>query len=800
LGAITAAHVATALVSLPAVFSTAAAAAPVPARADASRASRPSGVAPPRAPSGPPLTQAGSPSAVSPASEGGTASATQGDPLVGNGLGSPLCSRRNELPAVTRSHCETSDFVAGAAPTGNYGIDVHINTGLFGLSSGGLLSVVQDLFVTPLWTALVWAVHALVVMLEWAFSLDLLAIDATGGLSARLRQMQAAMTEPWLPLALAVASSLAVYRGLVLRRVGEAMAQSTVMCLMMLAALWLIADPRGTVGAVAQWADQASIGTLATAARGSPAGGTGALAASMADVFAAAVEGPWCYMEFGSVAWCRDPERRDPALRSAALKIAAGELALIGCKPGALSYESCTAPGSDAARALERSARLLREAGTNGAMFLALPANGAARNSINESGSLLRALCRTNDATHCVGPSAAAAEFRTDGGTWARVAGLLLIIAGAVGMLLLLGFIALQLLTAALFSLLYLLLAPAMVLAPAFGDAGHAAFRRWSASLAAAVMSKLVFALLLGVVLAVLTILASLPVGWWMQWLLMSAFWWGAFSRRHRAFALVDGAHWHEGGTRGPSLTRAAGSLREPRRALARSGGRMLAKDGPPLTGRRAWTRPPAAPRLPPGALQSSLSRIDRQAARSARHERRDALAVLRDAPQIEEAIRNSEERLFRLGRAHLGADLTGNTRRALEINHRAERLQEELVADAGRLAYARRALAGREAPDDTVSPARVRELSDLFDEQARLPPARAAAGAGRDYASLAPLAGVGRTEYEALSPSAKRGVRVEVDRELGERAARVPPARAGSEESGGGASDEHVDPTHESR
>ena len=33
---------------------------------------------------------------------------------------------------------------------------------------------VQDLFVTPLWMALVWVVHALVVMLEWCFTLDLL--------------------------------------------------------------------------------------------------------------------------------------------------------------------------------------------------------------------------------------------------------------------------------------------------------------------------------------------------------------------------------------------------------------------------------------------------------------------------------------------------------------------------------------------------------------------------------------------------------------------------------------------------
>ena len=77
-------------------------------------------------------------------------------------------------------------------------------------------------------------------------------------------------------------------------------------------------------------------------------------------------------------------------------------------------------------------------------------------------------------------------------------------------MLLLLGFIALRLLAAALFSLLYLLLAPAAVLAPAFGEGGRAVFRKWAAQLLGAVVSKLLFSFLLGVVLAIVTLLSGL--------------------------------------------------------------------------------------------------------------------------------------------------------------------------------------------------------------------------------------------------------------------------------------------------
>ena len=55
--------------------------------------------------------------------------------------------------------------------------------------------------------------------------------------------------------------------------------------------------------------------------------------------------------------------------------------------------------------------------------------------------------------------------------------GLFLIWIGVLGMVLLLGFIALHLLGAAIASLFLLLLAPAAVIAPALGDGGRAAFR-----------------------------------------------------------------------------------------------------------------------------------------------------------------------------------------------------------------------------------------------------------------------------------------------------------------------------------
>jgi len=79
--------------------------------------------------------------------------------------------------------------------------------------------------------------------------------------------MQRTFTEPWLTLALACASVLAAYNGLVRRRVTETVGQAFLLLAMTAAGMWVMLDPAGTVGAVGGWANQASLGTLAVTAR-----------------------------------------------------------------------------------------------------------------------------------------------------------------------------------------------------------------------------------------------------------------------------------------------------------------------------------------------------------------------------------------------------------------------------------------------------------------------------------------------------------------------------------------------------
>ncbi len=731
--------------------------------------------------------------------QAGGSPGTEADPLVSNGLGSPLCSGPpggSALPPAARRNCETSGFVAAATPTGNFGIDVHIDTGLLGLSSAQLLAIVQNLLVTPLWMALVWAVHALVVMLEWCFTIDLLEGDTLrGGVARGLHEMQATVTMPWLATVLAIAAVLCAYQGLVRRRVAESLAQALMALAMMAGGIWVTVDPAGTVGALGDWANRASLGTLAVTARGSPGDPGGALAASMGLVFATTIEVPWCYLEFGDVDWCRNPSRLDPQLRAAALALASSELDGVGC--GRVPVPAGCSDGSGTnVTAIEHSARLLRAAHTNGAIFLALPPNGPERNAINDPTSLLRAICRSETATDCHGSAAAAAEFRTNHGTWSRVGGLLLITAGVLGMLLLLCFLALRLLGAAIFSLVYLMLAPAAALAPALGETGRAVFRKWVTQLFAAVVSKLLFAFLLGVVLAILAILEHLQaLGWWTRWLLMSAFWWGLFARRHQVVQLASGARGEEQARRArrPVLRRVNETLdararmqqrvrnarersRRPAPALARETAHT--PRGLPTRGTTVGTA--GAPGASPGATIGDATQSGVTAGAAAAGSRTtarsgDGRLHPGATPSVlaqSQADGADAARLSLVADQQAQALAAGNPRRAARLSARKQRIELEARSEASLDRRPERAV-GRDRADAEARHAR------FLDAQARLAAggegSRAGSGGTPSYAALAGIAGYGRREYRQLDAAGKHAARSLIDRELTAHRERAP-------------------------
>jgi hypothetical protein len=732
-----------------------------------------------RAPREPPLGTGTT--SLSPEAEGSASvSESGGDPLVDNGLGSPLCREgaQAELSPTGARACRISHFDAAQAPTGNYGFDVHID--------GGVTDVANDVDAEVLngvqwsWTLLVAIVHGVIVMLEWCYSLDLLNSSKINGITQRLRETRATFTQPWLELALAVAAMLALYHGIVRRRVSQTLGETALMAVMMLGGLWVIVNPLGTIGALDAWANEASLGTLAAVTSGTPEHAGRTLEESMRSIFSGAIGGPWCYMEFGDVRWCEDSVVSDPRLHTTALEIATKEQAAIG----------------------RQSAELLRGARKNGELFLALPANGQPRNGIHPFGptesqdGLFNVLCGSGKEP-CHGPTAGEAEFRTGGGTLWRIAGLFLFWIGVLGMVLLLGFIGIRLLTAALFSLFFLLLAPAAVIAPALGDGGRAAFRKWVTRLLGAVCSKLIYSFLLGVVLLMQrTVMSAASFGWAAQWALVSTMWWWLFVKRYEIDGLIHGEH------------RGAGKLHEHRSLLRRV--RERAQNPPELVRAGKWvkdrlrTQPPSVARrrkLEQAGLARAQGIADGQVKRSLEREHGEAHALVRAAPQTEARISAKRTQLERVQRAHVaaraqaaearsareaalnGAKLSSplereragarlraeehaHDRQALRLQDRMNRLRAEIDGEQGSLTTARRTVAEGEKAKRTSGSVSTREQAEKYgrflDEQAALP-----AGKARDYAAAAGIADYGRRQYEALDTRGKRAARLEIDREL---------------------------------
>jgi hypothetical protein len=730
--------------------------------------------APVRAPSKPPLGSGGT--VLAPEDEGASAvSESGGDPLVDNGLGSPLCREgaEAELSSTGARACRISHFDAAQAPTGNYGFDVHINRGVTDVANDVDAEVLNG--VQWSWTLLVAVVHGVIVMLEWCYSLDLLNSSKINGITQRLRETQATFTRPWLELALAVASMLALYHGIVRRQISQTLGETALMAVMMLGGLWVIVNPLGTIGALDAWANEASLGTLAAVTSGTPEHSGRTLEESMRSIFSGAIGGPWCYMEFGNVRWC-ESTHMDARLAAAGHRIATRERAKVG----------------------NQSSELLSAARTNGELFLALPANGAQRNSINDSGSLFNTLCAGSEEP-CHGPTAGEAEFRTGGGTLWRIAGLFLFWIGVLGMVLMLGFIGVRLLMAALFSLFFLLLAPAAVIAPALGDGGRGAFRKWVTRLLGAVCSKLIYSFLLGVVLLMQrTLMSAASFGWAAQWALVSTMWWWLFVKRHEIDDLVYGEHRGAHQHQHRSLLRRARERVERPPEMVRAA--KWAKD-------KLRTPPPSVERrrkLAQAGLKRAKGIADAQVRRTFEREHGEAHALVRAAPETEARISAKHARLEQVQGEHaaaqakaeeakrareaalsdpkvysslkrkdtaaqFGVQEESHRRRAAELQGQMGRLHGEIARDQGSLATARRTVESAEQSKHGTggtpyTRAQAKERARFLDAQAALPAGE------RDHARAAGIAGYGRREFEALGAGAQQVARSEIDQELAVR------------------------------
>lgn len=480
---------------------------------------RPATAATPSTVAGPPAPQTSTTSAPT---------APYADPLRALGASSPAC--RGALSPRARSNCRRTGAAEHAYPLSSYGFDVQVGFSVTHLERS-FLGALQNL-AALLWMALVYLLKATLLLLEWAFSIDLLGTAMPGVRNALTVLHTRVIGEPWMLTAISVAGLWGIWRGLVQRQATGAMAGLAATVLLMAGGLVILARPEQTVGYASHLANDAALGIL-SATNGH---GTNAPTQSLADatigVFDQIVRDPWCALEFGSVTYCDERPAADRRVTNADVW---------------LHYPA----GSDERTALFHLLKGEPQGGDHGLVHdVTSPALGVIGLGGDDPSV-------PDEVAKLVRKEPERAALQDSGGTVPRFALLTLIAAGMTGAIALLAYLGIRLLLASVLALLLLLFAPAVMLAPAFGETGRATFIAWFKRLAGALAAKLIYALLLSVVLVAAAMLRRLEIGWFGTWLLQIAFWWGVLLKRHELIGVTAAGQHQTGGGLSQTLSHA---------------------------------------------------------------------------------------------------------------------------------------------------------------------------------------------------------------------------------------------------
>ncbi len=495
------------------------------------------------------------------------------DPFGTLGARSPFC-KRAAIGVAASAGCRLSGSIAHPYPLSSYGVDVRVGFSLTKVENN-LLGALQNV-AALVWMGLVYLLKGVLLLLEWAFSLDLVGDSLPGAKRALATLHERVLGEPWFLSAISVAGLWGIWRGLVQRKTIETIGGLAATVLLMVAALVVIANPAGTVGYASRLSNEAALGLLSAASTGRVKEPERSFSDAMRGLYDSLVLQPWCALEFGDVEWCLTRAQKGSSLtnadvwlafpaqsgqRESLYKLTKGEqLEGGGILGSGISFGDLTDS--------------VRQVATGGPLGQALGIGNLGKEALRGEDAKLSGRVRElvhKDPEHV--------RMQEGGGTFPRIALLALIAAGMLGAVALLLYLGIRLLLAAIMSLILLLLAPAMLLAPAFGESGRATFVAWAKRLIGALAAKLVYALLLALVLVAAASIAALRIGWFGAWLLQLAFWWGVLFKRKELMGFMSAGrgairHGTGGARRAYRDAREAGFvLGAVRRGTARLGG-----------------------------------------------------------------------------------------------------------------------------------------------------------------------------------------------------------------------------------
>jgi hypothetical protein len=511
----------------------------IPARVSASQ--RPDGGQPapsthkaakpkPAAAEPPRLTEPSQVSASNLAKELG--SSGQVDPVAGLGIRNPVCDQLAQIrDRDTRLACEANGSPESGYPTSNYGFDVFIATGVthpIGDFTAAFVTILNGI-----WLGLIFVLKLTLELLGLAFGLNPFGEGATiGRITAAVGRLYAQLTDPWLSTLVVCGGIWFAYRGLLQRDLAGSVTGTLAAIAMLVCGLWIVHQPRESVGRLAGLADEAALTTISAPQSGSLRRPVGSFAEAMSATWSRLVEVPFAGLDFSDVAWALSRPPPEAVKRADAYFCDdVGALATIAAFAH-LGYKSAQEECAAVARKRYGKPRRVID------LYLRSSPGSHAR----------EVLWDYFDGEENYKPKVAA---QGGDGALTRLSMLALFAIGLLGAILLLAWLAIRLFTQAAIAFVLLLAAPFALFFPLLGDAGRRAFKTWGLTLLGSVLAKVIYAAFLSIVLLGISILGRVasPAGSATGFLLSSAFTWAVFLKRAELISWISiGPHDHHHG------------------------------------------------------------------------------------------------------------------------------------------------------------------------------------------------------------------------------------------------------------
>lgn len=432
----------------------------------------------------------------------------------------------------------------GRYPLANYQLDQYfpaIKVGLFsGIDTSGLLPMIAYFVAQVIWLITAFVANAVITLFAFAFSLDLVNGNGTPGSGALTPVSQAihniyasTFGQPWLIAAVALVSIWAMWKALIQRRYTETAGTLAVSLLYCILALAIVTQPQRTIAPASQFANKLSTALLSLTSQGSLTGEQAAKQAAGNQLFSLLILQPWTVLEFGGIEHCTTK--------------AAGKTVSVAVRPlgGSASEEEALASRLQNGTEVKASGgkTCINNEAKYAPHFLAYPFQSHERNQEYEAlehgdnSKLPESDPARSNSSYPLGPAdEPAAEAAGKGGQYQRLLLSILILLGELGAWLLLGALAIGVIIAGVFLLMWLAFSPFALVIGVIPGRGHEFFRGWLTRLAGYLLRKVIYSVILAVVLAVCAALvdATSNLGWLMAFGLQALFLWAVFVQRDR--------------------------------------------------------------------------------------------------------------------------------------------------------------------------------------------------------------------------------------------------------------------------